>query len=183
MTQPNQVLIGDHVELRNIETNDLDDLRKWRNRPKCRQYFREYRDITPEMQLKWYTSAVCADPRVQMFAITDKRTKKLLGACGLCYLDERNSSADFSIYIGADELYIDDIYAPDAGRLLLQYGFDILALHRIWAEIYATDLAKQALLPKLGFVLDGCHREAHRLETGDWTDCLFYGLLASNFDQ
>jgi RimJ/RimL family protein N-acetyltransferase len=177
MTQPNLTLEGEHVCLRNIEPDDLESLRNWRNRPEYRQYFREYRDISPQMQANWYQNIVRNDERVRMFAIIDKQDDWLLGACGLCYIDDQNSSADFSIYLGADDLYIDQKFAPDAGKLLLEYGFETLNLHRIWAEIYAIDAAKQTLLPKLGFVLDGCHREAHRLEDGSWTDCLFYGVL------
>ncbi|VAW00175.1 hypothetical protein MNBD_ALPHA06-818 [hydrothermal vent metagenome] len=177
MTQPNTILSGEHVVLRNIEPDDLERLRQWRNRPAYRQFFREYRDITKQMQQNWYEKTVLADATVRMFAITQKRGGKLLGACGLCYIDQQNASADFSIYLGADDLYIDQKFAPETGRLLLQYGFEQLHLHRIWAEIYAVDTAKQKLLPQLGFVLDGRHLEAHRMEDGTWTDCLFYGIL------
>jgi len=170
-------MIGAEVVLRPITPDDLEPLRRWRNRPDTRRYFREYRDITPAMQQAWYQQTVLQDERVHMFAIAQKHGGRLMGACGLCYLDARNSSADFSLYIGADDLYIDDRFAPDAGRLLLRYGFETLNLHRIWAEIYAIDTAKQALLPALGFALDGRHRDAHRLEDGSYTDCLFYGLL------
>ncbi|MBL4597318.1 MAG: GNAT family N-acetyltransferase [Robiginitomaculum sp.] len=179
MSQPNLNLSGQYVTLRNIEPDDLEPLRNWRNRSPYRQFFREYRDITPAMQQSWYDNTVLTDERVHMFAITDKVSGRLLGACGLCYIDPRNRSADFSIYLGADDLYIDKKYAPDTGRLLLHYGFETLHLHRIWAEIYAIDTAKQQLLPALGFTLDGRHREAHRLDDGNWTDCLFYGMLAS----
>jgi RimJ/RimL family protein N-acetyltransferase len=174
-------MCGNDVTLRPIAQSDLEPLRGWRNRPDYRQYFREYRDITPKMQQGWYQKIVLEDPRVQMFAITERQNERLLGACGLCYLDTRNQSADFSIYIGADDLYIDQKYAPEAGRLLLQYGFETLGLHRIWAEIYAIDSAKQDLLPALGFTLDGRHREAHKMENGAYVDCLFYGLLAHEY--
>jgi hypothetical protein len=178
MTEPNIALNGEYVVLRAIEIADLEKLRLWRNRPEYQQFFREYRNITPEMQQNWYEKTVLADDRVVMFAITDKADERLLGACGLCYIDRRNSSADFSIYLGADDLYIDEQYAPDAGKLLLEYGFSCLSLHRVWAEIYAIDTAKQHFLPSLGFQLEGRHRQAHRLENGTWTDCLFYGKLA-----
>lgn len=177
MSQPNVILTGSHAILRNIEPDDLEDLRNWRNHPEYRQYFREYRHITKHMQQAWYQNIVRLDEQVRMFAITDKGSGKLLGACGLCSIDRRNASADFSIYLGADDLYIDTKFAPDTGELLLAYGFKTLKLHRIWAEIYAIDHAKRALLPKLRFVLDGRHRQAHRLEDGNWTDCLFYGVL------
>ncbi len=179
MTQPDTILTGKNVQLRNIDLDDLEVLRQWRNKPHFRKFFREYRDISTAMQQKWYENTVLADDQVRMFAITATSSQKLLGACGLCYIDWRNLSADFSIYIGADDLYIDDKYAPETAKLLLKYGFSELKLHRIWAEIYAIDQAKRAFLPKIGFVLDGRHREAHRLENGTWTDCLFYGLLAA----
>jgi RimJ/RimL family protein N-acetyltransferase len=175
------VLKGKEVVLRAITPDDLEPLRLWRNRPDYRQYFREYRDITPAMQQNWYENIVLADERVHMFAISTAKDERLLGACGLCYIDRQNDSADFSIYLGADDLYIDEVYAPAAGKLLLKYGFETLGLHRIWAEIYAIDSVKQNLLPSLGFSLDGRHREAHKMEDGRFVDCLFYGLLANEF--
>ncbi len=177
------VLTGPDVVLRAIKPDDLEPLRQWRNRPEYRQYFREYRDITPAMQQNWYENIVLGDERVQMFAITAREDGRLLGACGLCYIDQRNQSADFSIYLGADDFYIDQKYAPQTGRLLLTHGFETLKLHRIWAEIYEIDSAKQRLLPALGFTLDGRHREAHRLESGHFVDCLFYGLLADDYPE
>ena len=66
-----------------------------------------------------------------------------MGACGLCYIDWINRSADFSIYIGYKDLYIDDIYAIEAGVLLKDYGLNILNLHRLWAEIYSIDNKKK----------------------------------------
>ncbi len=176
-------LSGEYVNLRAIVPEDLEALRCWRNRPDYRQFFREHRDITPTMQQNWYEKTVLKDERVHMFAITDQANERLLGACGLCYIDEHNRSADFSIYLGADDLYIDQKFAPDTGKLLLRYGFETLKLHRIWAEIYEIDSAKQALLPSLGFVLDGRHREAHRMESGRYVDCLFYGLLADDYQE
>ncbi len=175
------VLRGAHVVLRPIVSDDLETLRQWRNQPRFRQYFREYRDITPAMQQNWYKEVVLPATRAHMFAITARKSAALLGACGLCYLDRRNNSADFSIYIGADDLYIDEVLAPDAGRLLLDYGFNMLKLNRVWAEIYAIDMPKQGLLPALGFAAEGRHREAHRLENGRYTDCLFYGLLRAEW--
>ncbi len=176
-------LTGEHVKLRAIIPDDLEPLRLWRNRPDYRRFFREYRDITPAMQQGWYDHVVLLDDRVHMFAITTRKGGRLLGACGLCYLDQRNSSADFSIYIGADNLYIDEKYAPETGKLLLHYGFETLKLHRMWAEIYAIDEAKKMLLPALGFSLDGRHREAYKMENDVYVDCLFYGLLKRDYKK
>lgn len=173
---------GKHVGLRAIEPGDLDQLLAWRNQPEFRRYFREFRELSSTQQRQWYDSKVVGDPATRMFSIVDAASGKLLGACGLCYIDWVNRTADFSIYIGHDHLYIDDVYAIDAGTQLLKFGFEELALHRIWCEIYDFDKAKTAFLPKLGFTLDGRHRQTHWAE-GAWHDSLFYGILVDEFSQ
>jgi RimJ/RimL family protein N-acetyltransferase len=174
------VIRGSHIGLRAVEREDLPTLLAWRNQPEFRRYFREFREIGASQQERWFDTAVRDDPRTQMFAIEALDTKALIGACGLCYIDWVNRTGDFSIYIGHDGRYIDDVYAPDAGRTLLRYGFDELGLHRVWCEIYGFDQAKQRLLPRLGFTLDGRHRETHWAE-GAWHDSLFYGILDREF--
>lgn len=133
-------------------------------------------------QEKWYELVVegDGDSDTRMFAITELKGERLLGACGLCYIDWANRNADLSIYIGNDDLYIDDEFAPDAARVLLRYGFDELGLHRVWAEIYEFDDAKKRLFDRLNFTLDGRHRETHWSE-GGWHDSLFYGILSTEF--
>lgn len=173
------MLKGEQVGLRAIEERDLEPLRQWRNKPEFRRFFREYREISPEMQRAWFDAKVLKDPNTRMFAIERLADGALMGACGLCYIDPINQNADFSIYLGLDDLYIDDSYAPDAGQVLLDYGFGELNLHRVWCEIYAIDTAKQDFLPKLGFELEGRHKETH-FTKGEWVDSLYYGLLSSN---
>ena len=170
------MLSGSHVSLRAIERDDLRQLLVWRNKPTFRRYFRESRELYWEDQIFWYDNIVLKDPRTRMFAIEAQTDRRLLGATGLCYIDALNRNADFSLYIGADDLYIDDVFAVDSARILLRYGFDELNLHRVWAEIYDIDVSKQKLFETLGFTLDGRHRESHWTE-GRWVDSLFYGLL------
>ncbi|MGH7089876.1 MAG: GNAT family N-acetyltransferase [Stellaceae bacterium] len=172
---------GARIVLRAIERDELDLLLAWRNRPEFRRYFREHRELSGVQQERWFEEKVLGDANTRMFAIAERGDPaKLLGACGLCYIDWVNRSADFSIYIGRDSCYIDETWAPDAGRVLLGYGFDELGLHRVWCEVFAFDEAKKRLLPALGFRLDGRHRAAHWAE-GAWHDSLFFGLLDCDF--
>ena len=174
------MLTGEITGLRAIEENDLEQLLAWRNDPRMRRFFREYRELNMTQQKSWFDAKVNSDPATRMFAIVDLETKELMGAAGLCYIDGINRNADFSIYLGIDDLYIDEDYAPDAGRVLLRYGFEELNLHKVWAEIYSIDKPKQQLFYELGFTREGVHRETHWTE-GQWVDSLFYGLLAKDF--
>lgn len=173
------MLKGAHVGLRAIEPDDLPVLLDYRNRPEFRRFFREYRELSSRHQEAWFEKMVMNDPSVRMFSIVELKTGRLLGACGLCYIDFINRTADFSIYIGADDLYIDDKFAPDAARILIRYGFEELHLHRLWSEIYSIDEAKDRFFRELGFHLDGRHRETHWTE-GRWVDSLYWSLLETD---
>ena len=170
------MLKGTFVGLRAIERADLSILFEFRNKPEYRRYFREYRELSMANQNVWYEENVMKDPKTIMFSIIELESNRLLGACGLCYIDWINKNADFSIYIGADNLYIDDKFAPDAALIMARYGFEELGLHRLWAEIYDFDDLKMTFFENLGFKLEGRHRETHWSE-GKWHDSLFYSLL------
>lgn len=163
--------------LRAIEDSDLARLLAWRNQPEIRRYFREYRELNSTQQRQWFDSKVNNDPCTRMFAVVDKATSRLVGAAGLCYIDWVNRTADFSLYIGFDNLYIDSHLAPDAAITLTNYGFKELGLNRLWSEIYSFDTAKKTLFKQLGFTMDGRHRSTHWAE-GTWHDSLFFSLLA-----
>jgi RimJ/RimL family protein N-acetyltransferase len=173
---------GKHVGLRAIEEADLPQLLEWRNRPEFRMYFREHRELSMIQQRDWFQGINRKDSNAKMFSIVRLADGALMGACGLCYLDPYNRSADFSIYLGIDDLYIDDVYAPDVAATLLRYGFEELALHRVWAEIYDIDEKKKKFFEKLEFHLDGRHRETHWTQ-GKWCDSLFFGLLDREFKE
>lgn len=159
---------------------DLPTLLEYRNRPEYRQFFREYRELNLEMQRRWFDTTVNQDNTVRMFSIIERSNGRLLGACGLCYIDWLSRSADFSIYIGADDFYIDERFAPDCSSVLLRYGFEELGLNRVWAEIYEIDEAKKKLFDTLGFTLESRQHEHHWTQ-GRWVDSLFYSLLSREF--
>jgi RimJ/RimL family protein N-acetyltransferase len=176
------MLNGTYTGLRAVERGDLAQLKEWRNRPEYRRYFREHRELSDEHQTLWFEKTVRGDPGTRMFSITGLADGRLLGACGLCYINWVDRNADFSIYIGADDLYIDETLAPDAARTLIRYAFHELSLHRLWSEIYDFDMPKQKFFRTLGFTLDGRHRQTHWTE-GMWHDSLFYSLLEPEFQD
>lgn len=173
------MIAGRATALRAIEAADLDQLLAWRNQPALRRFFREYRELNSTQQRAWFDSKVNGDPATRMFAVVHRDTDTLLGAAGLCYIDWVNRTADFSLYIGHEGLYIDEVLAPDAAVTMIGYAFDELGLNRLWSEIYAFDEAKTRFFGQLGFTLDGRHRQTHWAE-GAWHDSLYFSLLAGD---
>jgi len=175
------MILGDKVVLRAIEPEDLDILMVWRNQPEFRKYFREYREINFEMQKKWFETIVLGDRNTLMFSIVLQETGELIGCCGLCYINWIHRYAELSIYIGYRNAYIDDNgYAEEACKLLFQYAFGELNLHKVWAEIYDFDEKKIELFRKLGMTTDGKLRDNYYYN-GAWYDSLVFSVLKSEF--
>ena len=173
---------GSLVYLDTIDKGDLEKLRLWRNREDFRKHFREYREISKDMQLAWYETKVLNDNATIMFAIRSMQNNELLGCCGLCYINWVHKNADLSLYIGWENAYIDDKgYAEEACKLLFKYGFHELGLQKIWTEIYVFDQLKYSLYMALGFHVDGRLRNQYFYD-GRWWDSYILSILSSEFD-
>lgn len=172
---------GKLVYLDSIEKEDLSQLQYWRNLTGYRKNFREYREISNDMQMKWYQSKALNDPSTIMFAIRDLKSHELLGCCGLCYINWVNRNADLSLYVGWNESYIDDVgFAFEASQLLFKYGFYELGLHKIWSEIYEFDELKLKLYNQLGLKRDGILRSQY-YNDGKWWNSYIFSLLYEEF--
>lgn len=177
------MLEGNRVYLDTIERSDLQMLRAWRNRPDFRKFFREYKEINADMQTKWYEDKVINDNSTLMFSIRDIACGELIGCCGLCYINWVHRHSDLSLYIGKDHVYIDDEgLAQEACQLLFHYGFQELALHKIWTEIYDFDKKKLDLYSRLGFKQDGMLRDQYFYD-GKWHDSRMMSLLKGDWDR
>ena len=172
---------GNKVYLTAIESDDLEQLRIWRNLPEYRKHFREYREISQTMQKKWFENIVNNDNTTIMFSIRDVATDELLGCCGLCYINWVHRYSDLSLYIGKNECYIDnDGIAEESCKLLFDYGFKEIGLNKIWTEIYEFDQKKYDLYMQMGFKQDGFLREQYYFD-GKWWNSYILSLLKSEY--
>lgn len=172
---------GNLVSLHAVEKTDLQQFRDWRNNPKLRKNFREYREINLDHQEVWFEENVVNTLNTLMFSIHRNKDDKLLGCCGFVYVNWVHRHADLSLYIGWDDAYIDQIgYAEESCNLLLGYGFNELGLNKIRTEVYEFDDKKTVLLEKLGFIQDGQLRE-HYWYDGKWWDAKLSSVLATEY--
>nr|WP_232521406.1 GNAT family protein [Micromonospora phaseoli] len=68
-------------------------------------------------------------------------------------------------------------YATDAARVIIDYGFRELKLHRITAAIGPDNAASIAVVKRLGMQYEGRLRD-HVYTNGAWRDSLLYSILA-----
>ena len=170
------MIYGSKIGLRAIEKNDLNYLRDWRNNPDFRKYFREWKEISEIEQYNWFDYVTKNKTESIMFSIIDLKEKQLIGCCGFTYLNWTIRSAELSIYIGFNDLYIDKVLALDACKVLFNYGFFELNFNKIWAEIYEFDDKKIDLFDSLSMKLDGKLRQ-NCFYNGTFYDSLCYSIL------
>lgn len=161
-----------------INKTSIEQLRKWRNDPEMRKYFREYKEISDYDQEKWFTERVTHNDKQVDFEIHSKPEEKLIGHCGLYYVNWINRTAELTIYVG-DNDYKYKGYGTDALHVLMDYAFFTMNLNRVWCEVFSNNGAIH-VYRKIGFVDEGVLRQ-HHYDNGKFIDCNILGLLKSEW--
>ena len=174
------MLKGKKCYLTAVEEESIEQLRNWRNNPDLRRYFREYREISKPMQKNWYESRVLNNPNQVDFEIHDQETGKLIGHCGLYYINWVNRSAEFTVYVG-DMNYRGKGIGKDALVTLFNYGFNNLNLHRIWCEVYSNNDAI-GVYKHIGFQQEGAMREVY-FDEGKYWDSTILSMLKREWTE
>ncbi|MFQ5679437.1 MAG: GNAT family N-acetyltransferase [Gemmatimonadota bacterium] len=111
------------------------------------------------------------------FAIELGESRELVGAVGL-RLETAPESAELGYWIGKP--YWGRGYATEAARAVLAYGFEELALDRVYARHFARNPPSGRILQKLGMRREGCLRRHHE-KWGERLDVVFYGMLREEY--
>lgn len=104
---------------------------------------------------------------------------RVVGTGTLCNLDVQNRRAEIGYALAR----------PEWGRgvmsrvlpVLLRFGFEMLDLHRIEADVDPRNATSIRLLERLGFKKEGYRRESYILN-GEIQDAVEYGLLKREFE-
>ena len=169
---------GKNMNLRSLEIEDLETLKKWRNELSNRIHTREYRLLNMINQEEWF-EMIHKDnpPKVLMFGVTDKH-EKLIGVCGLTYIDWKNRHCEISII-----LYLKNWqktkFAKETISLLEKYGFEELNMRRLWVEIFDTIPQNIKLFESLNFVREGVLRDK-LWRNRKWHNSYIYSKLSTD---
>lgn len=98
-----------------------------------------------------------------------------IGSCGLFQFDDAARTAALGIGIG-DPRYRGKGYGRDALRLLLDYGFRLRNLRRIWLTVNGDNEHAIRTYRAAGFREEGRQRE-HVWSNGRYIDLVYMGLL------
>ena len=116
-----------------------------------------------------------AIPRIAYhLAIVLRATDRLIGGCRIEIRNAASVSGDIGYVLASDAWGRG--YATEATRALLDFGFQGLALHRIWATCDVENRASARVLEKIGMEQEGHLRQNVRRK-GEWRDSYLYAIL------
>lgn len=106
---------------------------------------------------------------------------RLVGRAELAHVDLEQRRAAVGLFLGGREDRGQGIGCA-ALRLLLEYGFTVRNLERIYAEVYGFNAPAQRFFERFGFVAEGILR-AHEVHHGARRDLHVFGILAREFRE
>jgi ribosomal-protein-alanine N-acetyltransferase len=112
------------------------------------------------------------------FAIEDLKTACLYGSVSL-NIDMQHSRAELSYWIGS--VYWGKGFATEATQRIIQFGFESLNLHRIWAAAMSKNLASIRVMIHANMQYEGTFRQ-HVLKWDVFEDITFYAILKTEYE-
>jgi len=125
------------ITIEKLKPDDLEAIRLIRNTPFVREICWNDKEITLDSQFKWFEKII-KDKDTNEFAIF--YGDETIGACSL-HVNSAGRHAEFGVFL--DEKYTRLGLGKVAMSELLEYGWNILKLHKIWGQVF--DFNKQAI--------------------------------------
>lgn len=153
---------GDRLNLHTVRPEDHKYWARWVNTPGVRHegFYISRSPITEDD----VATMVQEDDSFHVFLAC--RDDDPIGSTFLVDVDFEHRHAELGYWIVPEEH--GNGYATEAADLCLEYAFDELGLHRVWARTHENNEPSIRVLEKLGFEREGVMRDHyHRADYGD----------------
>ena len=169
---------SDRLVVRELSEGDREGLMKFVREPEQLRYMlfsmKTAGDADGFIGLAKKTAVDAA--RRDYYMAVDAKTESGRGYIGSVSLmgDEEGASAELG-YFYHREVWGKG-YAVEAARLLVDFGFRKLGLHRVWGKCHSENAASARVMERLGMVREGILRE-HAWMGDHYRSSLVYGIL------
>lgn len=173
-------LKGKRIHLRALMEQDLSDVYlQWLNDEEvCRNNSHAIFPNSQEKMKAYYTGLQNQQKNI-VLAIVHTETSKHIGNVSLQNIDWVSGNAEFAILLG-DSNFWKDGYGEEASKLIVEYGFNRLNLHRIYCGTLENNVGMKKLALKLNMKEEGLRREAI-FKDGNYQHVIEYGVLKNEF--
>lgn len=172
------MLSSERIYLRPIESDDTDNILKWRNHPEIRRDLFSSEPVTREGHLQWLQKLIVSTERKE-FIIIRKDGNTSIGTVGLSSIDFQNQKAELGIMIGETSEWGKG-FATEACRLLLRFAFQELKFNKVYLRVFEENAAAVKLYEKLGFSKEGLLKEEIKKD-GTYRNIFYMSFLKKDW--
>jgi RimJ/RimL family protein N-acetyltransferase len=135
------------LRLRQFTPNDLDDLYRLYSNPDLTRFIGKGARTKKETQTALSAIIKHYEHGFGMWAVIHKADDKLIGRCGLCFLD---NTPEVELGYLLDKFYWCRGLATEASHASLKYGFELVKLEKIVAIARPENIASRRVMAKVG---------------------------------
>jgi RimJ/RimL family protein N-acetyltransferase len=169
----NPIFTGEFVRLAAPQPEDGDQFARWSQDDEYMRLLDD--DPVRPMAPANFAHFGTPNPSDYYFHLRTLVDDTLIGFVALFNIKWSNQSAEMAIGIGVPE-YRGKGYGGDALRLILNYAFNELNLHRVELTVIAYNTGAIRAYERAGFVREGVKRQAIQRD-GQRFDLIAYGIL------
>lgn len=173
---------SDRIILRKMTSEDTELYHQWRNDIEVMQSTAPLLDVYNIKETEEFvTHVILGSHFSKSYIIVEKESKKPIGVTSLINIDYKNRNAECIIDIGDKEAWGKG-YGAEVMKLLLDFGFLEMNLHRIFLRVFSFNDRAIKLYEKLGFQQEGKLRESI-FRGGQWHDILHMSILENEYAE
>jgi RimJ/RimL family protein N-acetyltransferase len=181
-TQPIPILRGERVYLRSPERTDIPIFVRWFNDAELTATLAMRAPMSVPMEEAWFEGMVKSQGVDNYhFTICLLADERPIGTCNLFAVDKLNGNAGIGISIGEKSLW-DQGLGTEAMLALLDFGFGMVRLERLWLDVYDFNERARRSYEKCGFVLEGVQRRA-MFKRGSYIDVQMMSILRDEWER
>lgn len=171
---------SERLRLRQMTTEDIELYHTWRNDIEVMRTTNPFLDVYPlEATRQFVEQIILGSSSAKSYMIIEKELDSPIGITSLINIDYKNRNAECIIDIGEKD-YWGKGYGSEGLKLLLDYAFLEMNLHRVSLKVFSFNEKAIKLYKKMGFQPEGTSRECLFRE-GSWHDILHMGILQHEY--
>ncbi|MBD1940409.1 GNAT family protein [Microcoleus sp. FACHB-68] len=181
MEKDRRLLSGYQVCLKTLEAQDLEYIYKWKNDWELARQIKAYPLPIAISEIQEWLKKNHLDKNQIFLGIYLKDYVSIIGVVRLKYIDWISRNAELGLYIGEDK-YRGRGLGKEALKLLLNYAFLEINLHKISLTVLDYNVNAIKLYESCGFTKEGVLREQFWVN-GKYENVFLMGLLRNEYNQ
>ena len=165
---------GERLDLRTVEKDDIPFLKKNINDPEVRKDLGQHTPYNQDKEEEFVENIASGKEDQVHLLITDSEDEERIGMISLFRVNKNSGNAEIGLWITPE--HQEEGFGTEATKLIIEFGFDELRIHRMYARVFDDNPKSINIWEKLNFKKEGIMREAS-FKDGKYVNVLIYGIL------